>query len=303
MHDSPLWKDLTPVLVALDSVDLGIESAFHQSWDKETWETRLSSIVRKERACNYHLDNVRRLIAESRATVSNRLKSPSGSDAHDRIEKRSVVISTDEDGCAFELSAFMAATKSGLDFLAILCCEHIKGVDGDSIKTLLKVAPVKSSPLLDLFRANADWLTAVTEYRHPLVHRLSQRIKSGGVFSELGGVDSKTLFPIVVPQKPPRNQSDTRRSRACFDAMDGLEGLMHLERTGSVTFPDGVTKTIQHDVETQISSGCEPIDDFMIRHLETFRELIVAVVQTIARTAFTVEAPKPRVITPIATGT
>ncbi len=303
MHDSPLWKDLTPVLVALDSADLGIESAFHKQWDKETWETRLSSIVRKERACNYHLDNVRRLIADSRATVSNRLKSPPSRDAQNQIGKRGIVISTDEDGCAFELSAFLAAIKSGLDFLAILCFRHIKGVDGDSIKTLLKVAPFKSSSLLDLFHANTVWLNTVRDYRHPLVHRLSHRITSGGVFSELGGVESRTLFPIVVPVKPPDNPPDTRRSRACCDAMDGLEGLIHLERTGTVTSPDGVTKTIQHEVETQISSGYEPIDDFMIRNLERFCEFTVAIVQTIAQTAFTVEVPKQRVIPPIATGT
>ena len=80
---------------------------------------------------------------------------------------------------AFELSAFFAAIRSAIDFLARVCAQHLDGVEATRIKTLLRLARGKSGPILDVIAEDTEWILRVRDYRDHLIHCLVIPTTSG----------------------------------------------------------------------------------------------------------------------------
>jgi hypothetical protein len=177
-------------------------------------------------------------------------------------------ISRSSNEFTFELCAFFAAVRSGIDFLAMACSQHIRGVQATSITTLLGlIKNGKTGPILKAIEENTDWLFRLRDYRDYLVHRLVINTTNGGQVLRKHNKAVNTPYPIVVPSETPKHVPDTRRVRA-FDEPESRFTVVTSE--ASVTYSDGRKRLIEHSVDMEPSAGYIRIEDLMKRELTTF---------------------------------
>ena len=137
----------------------------------------------------------------------------------------------------YELSAFLTALKSCLDFFATACSSHFVGTHADSIRTLIHGVEQKgkSGPVFHLISKHLAWLKQVREYRHHLVHRMVLAASAGHEIHRRGRHLKAVTYPVAVPQSTPSYVPDTRRHRMLGDA-DHLDSV---EFESSVMKSDG----------------------------------------------------------------
>ncbi len=224
---------------------------------------------RKFQAAEYHYKNVLNFLEEdkhasttfgnfegSEDLISNETKLPL---------KSSLTIEKPANHYVYELSAFLEALKSTIDFLATVAGFHIKGVQLDSISTLMNmVKKGRTGLIFDQIKTHYEWLSYIRDYRHHLVHRLilymSSVYKKIDVFNQ-----SKTyLKPITVPKKPPKNILDTRENRLLGDGFSYERSRIEIKTKYG-------EKSIRTHFEYLPDIGYIPIKDFMENQLKSFR--------------------------------
>ena len=122
----------------LDEEPLKSNSLFSTHDDKEKYETSFMYAFRKYRAALYHLENISRLKNNDFKKVGIR-RMPNTKISHSRFKYKTKT-SFSADYYVYELSAFLEALKSCLDFLAAAIECHLKGIQLDSLTTLKKLA-------------------------------------------------------------------------------------------------------------------------------------------------------------------
>ncbi len=118
----------------LDEEPINSDGFFSGVDDKEKYETSFMYAFRKYKAALYHFENVRRL------DNSDFEKAGIDQIANSKISKTPFLTATKISFSAnyyvYELSAFLEAVKSCLDFLASAIECQLKGIKLDSISTL-----------------------------------------------------------------------------------------------------------------------------------------------------------------------
>ena len=188
-----------------------------------------------------------------------------------------------------ELSAFMAALKSGSDYLAELCIKyHLDGSTGDSTKTILRLLKPESraSSVLDAWKGFEGWLSESREYRHPLIHQVSPRLKGGAIQNTSGGIEAVSIYPILVPQKPMRRSLDTRLSRMFEDPIDEPIGMMTGSKKVSLADENGGEKVLEYELLSKAGPGYVEIEEFLNINLLQFVSLIVKVIGYVVDSGF-----------------
>jgi hypothetical protein len=243
---------------------------------------------RKLQAARYHRRRVDELVDLQRKELT-RLQETSKPKGHDLDAGTATMrISRSADELTFELCAFFAAIRSGIDFLARTCAQHIKGVQADSITTLLGLVNAgKTGPILKVIAENAEWLLWLRDYRDYLVYRLAIQARSGGQVQWKHGKAITTPYPVVVPSKTPTNVPDTRRARA-FDEPESRFNVATSETF--VTETDGKKRLIEHSVEMEPADGYIRIEELMKRELTAFECFFVRIVEVLTELDF---APTP----------
>jgi hypothetical protein len=239
---------------------------------------------RKLQAARYHRRRVDELMAEHHIELvqAEAMLKPEDHKLKGSNVKASISQSRNE--LTFELCAFFAAIRSGIDFLARACAQHIKGVKADSVTTLLKlVNDGKTGPLLKIIADNAQWLVWLRDYRDYLVHRIVIQATSGGQVIWKHGKAVTTPYPIVVPADTPKHVPDTRRARA-FEEPESRFNVATSEVY--YTYSDGKQHLIEQSVTIEPAEGYIRIEALMKRELTAFEALFIGIVEALTKLDF-----------------
>lgn len=188
------------------------------------------------------------------------------------------------DHYVYELSAFLAAIKSSLDFVASAASVHIRGVATDTISTFINMVDGgQTGPILDECRKHLEWLKSARDYRDLVVHRRIMTISGGHEVRSVGGQTSAVRRPLVIPEKPPSYVPDTRAARMMEEE---VSGLMSLYGETTVTHDDGKKEVIEFSHEFRAAPEYVLIEDFMQRNLQSFEKFFVDIIRTLSGLKF-----------------
>ncbi|MBV9065826.1 MAG: hypothetical protein JO004_08665 [Methylobacteriaceae bacterium] len=280
---------LEQVFKELDDAKAGNNHPIFKKFDdKEHYETRLMFAVRKRQAAKYHMDN----LIENHTRAATEAKKHAMAHKKKRLgsaTKFTASVTRPSSDCAHELAAFFAALRSGLDFLTMAASRSLPGTTAHSIHTLMKmVEKGQSAPVLAVVAKHLAWLNQLKDYRDEIVHRMVIQQPTTGWKVSHNGKTSTAILPVVVPTSIPKFMPDTRRSRM-MDAELPL-GLDLHQSTGTVTYPDGSQKVLEHTVKYSPAEGYAPVDKFMRDHLKAYDAFLNDVLVVLAMLKF--EQPK-----------
>ena len=247
---------------------------FREASDKEHYETLLMFALRKRQAGKYHLENVQRMIVSASKNIDKQMQSVTkslGSKLY--VVERSTSVLQSSEQYIHEVSAFLAALRSGLDFLAMVAGKSLPGITAHSIRTLMSMAEKgKKGAVVNVVKAHLDWLTKLKAYRDEVIHRLVIKAPVTGWTISQKGKTSKAFLPVVIPLTTPKLVMDTRLSRMMDEMMDQDVpiGLSRQESSVTVTYGDGTKKVIEHEIVFEPTDGYVPIETFMAYHLEAY---------------------------------
>jgi len=284
ISDIDVYHVLDNYFKQLDSVSIKSDGFFRQEDDKDRYETLFMYSFRKFQAAKYHYSNVLKfLIRGFKSEKGARIKAELLDSNHKTKGSIVSAITTTEISSnyyVYELSAFLEALKSAIDFLAAACEIHLKGIKLDSITPLIRlVLKGKTGPILDQAKKHLVWLEYIRSYRHHLVHRKLFTISSVTKSIYKGDKESKIHAPIVIPKKPPRYTPDTRKNRLLRNSF-GLE-VPCIEST--VTIDD---KIIDYNLEYLITEDYISIEEFMKNNLYSFNEFFIDIINDLTNLNF-----------------
>ena len=271
----------------LDDAKLAPETMLKSEAQKERYESNLMFAFRKLQAARYHCQRVDELLELQRKELSQLASKPKKYG----LQAESLTLRTNmsSDEFAFELCAFFAAIRSGVDFLSIACAQHIKEAQQTtSITTLLKlIKNERKGPILKVIAKNEEWLVQMRDYRDYLVHRLVIRTTRGGQIQWKHGKQVTTPYPIVVPSETPKNVPDTR----CARAYDDPESRFDVATSEAfITDAHGKKRLIEWKVEIRPADGYIRVERLMKRELASFERFFVRIVEVLTESDF---APEP----------
>lgn len=276
---SIVFDVLDHYLTLMDKAPVGGDSVFQNDREKEKHESILMYAFRKYRAAFYHLENVKRLLAdESFVPDSGNLLN---SDLLPKVATANISVRRTADHFIYELAAFFEAAKSSLDFLATACSRYLSGINTDSIRTLIRCVDrkTKSGPVFSVVKRHLSWLKQMREYRHHLVHRMIITASIGHEVHKRGRLVKHLKHPVVVPESTPSYFPDTRLSRIIEDEPPGLN---YIWSEGTVKHPNGTEELVEFSAEYTPSKGYAEISGFMasnLNSLENFFCDIIAVMK------------------------
>ena len=272
-----IYQILDKYFQKLDKVPIKTDGFFKQESDKERYETHFMYSFRKFQAALYHFNNVIEFLKKDfklekefsikAELIDNDLKTKGY-----KIRSRTTTeISSNH--YVYELSAFLEALKSAIDFLAAACKNHFKGIDLDSITPLIRlVKKGKTGHILNQIKKHIYWLEKIRSYRHHLVHRRLFNISTLWKSISIGDKESSSYRPIVIPKNPPKFVLDTRKNRLIRDSF-GIE-IPYIE--SSLTIDDEIT---DHKIEYVITEDYISIEEFMKKNLNSFKEFFADIVK------------------------
>lgn len=280
----PYADALEKVLKAIDAAPVAKDQPiFKKLDDKEYYETLLMFSYRKQQAAQHHFDNVDAMLknanddALANATSAAKAKQPKA------VTSSSMTWSAE--AYIHELSAFLAALRTGLDFLAMAAGKTMKGVTAHSMHTLEGMADKGGTGLvLDVVKTNSAWLEELRDYRDEVVHRQVVRAPAAGWVVSTKGKMSTAVLPIVVPRTTPKRVLDTRRSRMMES--DAPVGLNRTETYADVTDAHGNKKVLEHSVSYVPTTTHMPITLFMSYHAKEYREFSIGLFEALEKSEF-----------------
>jgi len=128
----------------------------------------------------------------------------------------------DKDEIAFELDAFLAASRSCIDFISGMLALHIKGMNRrTSITSLLQMAnknPV--APFSGLLIKWQKWIEQLKEYRDECVHYQTIYMSGDFEIESRHGKKVTTVIPVLVPKEILPDKPTTRTGRNVMMLVD-----------------------------------------------------------------------------------
>jgi hypothetical protein len=276
----------------LDQAPIGQDAVFENQHSRERYESLITFTFHKLLAAKYHLEQVEALLDSERLSLDRfAAQTESQSESISAVKPYKTMLTSsrlrEEPAFGYELVAFVAAIKTGLDFMATAAAIHFKGVKCDSIRMFLRRAEQNNSdPFSNCVSRHMDWIENIRDYRHHLLHRLIVRTQSGGRISVSGGKSAKVIYPVVVPTETPRGCLDTRRIRSFEATLDDVQRIDISESYAYVEYPDGRTEALIHEIGATPARGYERVEDFMHRHIEAFAEFFQDAITSLHSNAF-----------------
>ena len=273
----------------LDKAPLSPNSVFQTETQRGLYESNLTFSFRKYQAAMYHLSRVKQLLEYDRL-MAHKMGPSVLSDRF--MENGEDLTATsfsylEEPRYGHELVAFLAAIKTGLDFVATASSIHFRGISCDSIRTLMKlVIKKKTAPIIDEISARFSWLEELRNYRHHLLHRMVLRTFSGSHVSMKGGKVCHAIYPVIVPKSTPKRLMDTRKRRIEEQIIDIPNGLSFKQTHAIIQYPDGKVKTLEHEIQIEASEGYERIECFMEHHLNMYIIFLTYAIDGFKRAGF-----------------
>jgi hypothetical protein len=274
--DAKIFEVLDEYFKKLDTTPISPTGIFSSESDKERYETLFMYAFRKYRAAIYHYENVKAFIKADEANVQKTLIPELEKSQASKMVMR---ISRTADHYAYELSAFLEALKSSVDFLAAACTPHLPDIKFDSIKTLTRlVKKGRTGPIFDEVKRNLEWLERLRSYRHHVVHRRIISTSSGYERRVIEGIAKTAIHPVIIPESPPPYIPDTRRRRAMEESL-GFDSLWKEVRVKMV---NGREKILNYSFSYHPPAGFTAIENFMESHLNSFEKFFTEIVHTLS---------------------
>lgn len=272
----------------MDNAQIIPNGIFQSENDKERYETQLMFAFRKYQAAVYHYENVKKFIEGEDIMIKN-AKSLEIEELKNINVTGFQFVCFPVDHYVYELSAFLTALKSSIDFLCKICEYHLSGIKMDSIKTLIRlVEKGNSGPIIDEVRNNIAWLKKIRSYRDHLVHRLILPVVGGHETHFIGDFTKNIRYPIVIPESSPSYIPDTRMKRMMEEKPSNLD--YYCSNTRIIN--DGREEVVKFDKKISPSHGYIPIEDFMESHLNSFEEFFRQIIQALINLNFTIHSVK-----------
>ncbi len=268
---SEIFNVLNHLFERLDNAPITPEGMFSSEDKKERYETAFMYSFRKHQAACYHYENVQRFIEEARIKAQKL----------EGLKNTNIVmeVARTAEHYAYELSAFLEALKSSIDFLAIACSPYLTGIEIRSISTLMRLVQKKrKGPIFDEIIRNLDWIESLRSYRHHVVHRRIISTSNGYEKINLGGITKTIIHPIIIPKSPPPYVPDTRKIRA-YEASVGLDYFWSELRANS---DDGSDLVQNYNKADNLSHDFVVIEEFMKKHLNSFKGFFTGIISTIS---------------------
>lgn len=288
---------LDAFLLALDAAAVGPPSALKSVQEKDLLETEVWTLAYRLDQVRYHRENLERLLTEDIGRTTSETHADDPPVAGAGLVERASRVAWDSRP-AFELNAFLAALRSGLDTCANVAATFLKGHDrrhtsmgslGKSLK-----AYEGTTVLLCLLRDEwNDWIEAGRDYRDDVIHRVAIRTRHRSVELryEEGAWDEKTdtvamsqkvlrpRIPVVIPRKP-KPRELTRKHWFHYAEWLQDEGYGVSEGHGSVSLADGREFTMTRELEYLVAAShvelAEFVDELAARFESFIEKLLVA---------------------------
>ncbi|NKK72783.1 hypothetical protein GFM13_20850 [Rhizobium leguminosarum bv. viciae] len=277
------------LFVAIDDAPISGEKPFFKSFDDKEWyETQLMFAVRKMQAAEFHLASVKRHLALDRREARQASKKHGAKAAASaKTIKAKASLTRSRTEYVHDLSAFLFAIRSGIDFICVAAARSIAGFNEvHSVKSFLgPIKDGKAGPVLDVVKDHLEWIKELRAYRDELVHRLVAAAPSSGWIVSHRGLTAYANIPVVVPKGIPKRLPDTRRSRMMADELPP-PGLSQSETYASVTYENGEEETVEHSISFLPLKGYQRIEKFMERHLKAFDDFLRDVLDTLVKLNF-----------------
>lgn len=267
MSNNSVWYVLDELFKKLDNAQILSNTIFSNEDDKQKYETKFMYAFRKYQAAKYHYNNVKDLIKLELNAAKNFLKD--FRDLPDKSFFAEMTYESSADHYIFEFAAFLEALKSSIDFLAAACQPHLRGVQLDSIKTLIRqVENDKTSSIYNIIKKNLKWLKDLRDYRHHVVHRRIITIKSLLKLKIFNDSSKLFIHPILIPELPPSYVHDTRKSRMEEDLLENKSSY-----TEKKIIMNG--KIIDYNLEFLFPKNFIPIEKFMEKYLNLLKNFFI----------------------------
>ena len=121
------------------------------------------------------------------------------------------------------------------------------------------------------------------------MHRLVLLPTAGWLVEARGGSIAPTLMPVVLPEHTPAYVPDTRRVRMMV--AEYAAGTMETRSLTTVTYADGRTETLSHELAIEPAAGQVTIQAFMAHHFARFESYFLAVVERLIVLKFRLANP------------
>lgn len=269
----------------LDEAKLSPETMLKTEGHKEHYESTAMFAFRKLQAARYHRQRVEEFIAAQGKELSEMAAYPLTKDSALKITSHTSRVTKSSNEFAFELCAFFAALRSAMDFIVMLCAEHIKEArQATSISTLLKlINKGTTGPLLDVISEDSEWILWMRSYRDHLVHQLVLQTTSGHQVQWEEGATAANLYPIVVPANMPKHVPDTRRARM-FNEPESCFAVATSK--AYITEANGTKRLIKHSVQIEPVEGYIRIEELVKREIVAFERFFVRIIDALIKLDF-----------------
>jgi len=180
----------------------------------------------------------------------------------------------------YELSSYLEAMKSAIDFLATACAIHLKGIELDSITTLIKsVKRGRVGLIFDQVKNYLSWLEYIRSYRHHLIHR---NIFTLEIIKKHQCICHTTIIytsPLIIPDTPPKFLLDTREVHSMDYPFNGIQPYIET----SIIIDEKITEDY---IEDSIPKGYILIEEFMKKNLITFMHFFIDIITCLLNSDF-----------------
>ena len=171
-------------LQALDAAPTGTGTVLKDRGSKEWMETCVLRALAKLDAATYHSSRVARLVTESNdkgAAFFQTLElGADGTEGKWSAATKTVGSTRGVQEIAFEIDAFLAASRAAIDFGGAVLALHTGMGKRTGITTFLEVIKKAKKPIFPfLVRLGMPWIEALKAYRDECVHYRALRMQTG----------------------------------------------------------------------------------------------------------------------------
>ena len=258
------------------------EALFKNELARQWMESCIIRAVKKLQAAEYHHANIESAIRDLHKAGRRAAQSFKGT--HGKTFGRG-----EKDDIAFELDAFLAASRSCIDFISGMLALHINGMNRrTSITSLLQMANKDSAaPFSGLLKKWQKWIEQLKEYRDECVHYQTIYMSGGFEIESRHGKKVTTIIPVLVPKEILPDKPTTRTGRNVMMLVDihknvGIEGVPPHAK-GPLS--DAAKKVIGILAEFKRAKYVR-VEDFSDQHLEKLRKFVFESFRAVLRLKF-----------------
>lgn len=265
------YEQADQLLDVLDQAPVGVSGAlFADDLAKQWMESCIIRAVKKLQAAEYHHANIYSEIQDLHKTARRATRSLRGT--HGKMFARA-----EKDQIAFELDAFLAATRACVDFVSGMLALHIKGMHRKTGSTALlkNVQTNATAPFNDLLTKWKAWIEEMKEYRDECIHYQTIYVSGGYEIESRGGKKVVKIIPVLVPKEILPDKPTTRRGRNAMMIVDIHKNI------GIAGIPPHATGALSDEAKGIMDLLAEfkedryvPVEDFCGQHLEKLHQFV-----------------------------